>query len=167
MKKIEIKDAHKKAMGFIEEFKAFAMRGNVIDLAVGVIIGGAFGKITTSFVNDIVMPLIGMLLGGVNLKELAVAIPSRWSENGVVKLQYGMFLQSIVDFLIIAFCIFIFIRIINALQRAAIKKAEEAKKAEAIAIAQEEEKNVTPKRSEFEESQLKLLAEIRDILKKT
>jgi large conductance mechanosensitive channel len=97
----------------LKEFRDFALRGNVIDLAVGVIIGGAFGKIVASLVNDVLFPLIGLLLGGVNFSELSFTV-----EDAVVK--YGAFLQSIVDFLIIAFVIFLMIRAMNRLQKPAL-----------------------------------------------
>jgi large conductance mechanosensitive channel len=93
-----------------KEFKAFIMRGNVIDLAVGVIIGGAFGKIVASLVNDILMPLIGLILGGVNFSSLAWTI-------GEASINYGMFLQTVVDFLIIATAIFFIVKGINRLQK--------------------------------------------------
>lgn len=110
-------------MGMMSEFKEFAMRGNVIDLAVGVVIGGAFGKIITSLVNDVVMPVIGKVVGGVNFTELAVVLtPAQMGADGkevaaAVLLRYGAFIQSIIDFALIAFAIFIAIRVINRLQR--------------------------------------------------
>lgn len=112
---------------FLQDFKAFAMRGNVIDLAVGVIIGGAFGKIVSSLVADIIMPPIGLLVGGVNFTELAWVMKPAEIVNGVVKtaavkLNYGQFLQVTFDFLIIAFAVFLFIRLLNKLN----KKKEEA-----------------------------------------
>jgi large conductance mechanosensitive channel len=115
-------------MGMMSEFKEFAMRGNVIDLAVGVVIGGAFGKIITSLVNDVVMPVIGKVVGGVNFTELAVVLtPAQMGADGkevaaAVLLRYGAFIQSIIDFALIAFAIFVAIRVINRLQR----KQEEA-----------------------------------------
>ncbi len=93
----------------LKEFRAFAMRGNVVDLAVAVIIGGAFGKIVTSLVNDILMPLIGLVMGGINFSELAIAVG-----NAVVK--WGAFVQAIIDFIIVAFVIFLIIRTINRLK---------------------------------------------------
>ncbi|MGX6444758.1 large conductance mechanosensitive channel protein MscL [Neobacillus sp. K501] len=120
----------------LNEFKKFAMRGNVIDLAVGVIIGGAFGKIVSSLVNDVIMPLVGLLLGGVDFKSLAITV-------GKAKLSYGLFLQTVVDFLIISFSIFLFIRFLNRFK----KKEEPAKE-----VVQADKKEV-------------LLAEIRDLLK--
>ncbi|MCX7042195.1 MAG: large-conductance mechanosensitive channel protein MscL [Gammaproteobacteria bacterium] len=115
-------------MSFISEFKEFAMRGNVIDLAVGVVIGGAFGKIVSSLVNDVVMPLIGKILGGVNFSELAVVLtPAQMGADGkevaaAVLLRYGAFIQSIIDFALIALAVFMAIKVINRLQR----KKEEA-----------------------------------------
>ena len=121
-----------------QEFKKFAFKGNVMDLAVGVIIGAAFGKIVTSLVADIITPLVGLLLGGINITHLQIQVG-----NAVVK--YGSFLQTIVDFLIVAFSIFMFIRFFNKLKR----KQET------------EEKQEEPKPSREEE----LLTEIRDVLK--
>lgn len=122
---------------FLNEFKAFAMRGNVMDMAVGVIIGGAFGKIVSSMVDDILMPIIGVLTGGIDFKELAITI-------GAANIKYGMFIQNVIDFLIIAFCIFMLIKGINVLSR----KKEEAPAAPAEPGNEE-----------------KLLMEIRDLLK--
>ncbi len=123
---------------FFKEFKDFAMRGNVMDMAVGVIIGGAFGKIVSSLVDDIFMPIIGVLTGGIDFSNLSIKV-----EDANVK--YGMFLQNVIDFLIIAFCIFLMIKAINKLS--AKKEAEPEAPAE-------------PSTTE------KLLAEIRDELKK-
>ena len=109
-------------MKLFDEFKAFVMRGNVVDMAVGVIIGGAFGKIVTSLVNDIFMPIIGMILGNVNFSSLEIKLgePVEGVEQAAIK--YGMFIQEIVNFIIIAFCIFMFIKLINRIQ----KKQEDA-----------------------------------------
>lgn len=140
---------------FLSDFKKFAMKGNVVDMAVGVIIGGAFGKIVTSVVNDIIMPPIGLLVGGVNFKDLkwvmkdAVVAADGTVEQAAVSLNYGNFLQQTFDFLIIAFSIFVMIRLISNLSR----KKEEEKPAPAPAPAPE------PSAEE------KLLAEIRDLLK--
>ena len=135
-------------MGFVKEFKEFAMKGNVIDLAVAVIIGGAFGKIVSSFVADIVMPLIGLLLGGVNFTDLKWVIKDAGIENGVEKaaatLNYGNFIQVTIDFLIIALAIFLAIKAMNSLK----KKEEPAPEAPAAPSAEET-----------------LLGEIRDLLK--
>ncbi|ADM39616.1 large-conductance mechanosensitive channel [Bacillus spizizenii str. W23] len=120
------------------EFKAFAMRGNIIDLAIGVVIGGAFGKIVTSLVNDIIMPLVGLLLGGLDFSGLSFTF-------GDAVVKYGSFIQTIVNFLIISFSIFIVIRTLNGLRR---KKEAEEETAEEASDAQEE-----------------LLKEIRDLLK--
>ena len=109
-------------MKLFDEFKAFVMRGNVVDMAVGVIIGGAFGKIVTSLVNDIFMPIIGVLIGNVNFSDLQIKLgePLEGAEQAAIK--YGMFIQEVVNFLIIALCIFMAIKVINKLQ----KKKEEA-----------------------------------------
>jgi large conductance mechanosensitive channel len=104
-------------MGLLDEFKKFAMRGNVVDLAVGVVIGGAFGKIVTSFVNDVLMPPLGMLLGGVNFAGLAVTLKAADGETPAVLWKYGSFIQSIVDFMIIAFAIFLVVKAMNAMQK--------------------------------------------------
>ena len=109
-------------MKLVDEFKAFVMRGNVVDMAVGVIIGGAFGKIVTSLVNDIFMPIIGMVLGNVDFTSLEIKLgePVEGAEQAAIR--YGMFIQEIVNFLIIAFCIFMFIKLITKMQK---KKEEE------------------------------------------
>lgn len=140
---------------FLEEFKAFAMRGNVVDMAVGIIIGGAFGKIVSSFVGDIVMPALGLLVGGIDFSDLSVTLKQAVMENGqeiapVVMLRYGAFIQVIIDFVIIAFAIFMMIKAMAMLQR---------KKAEAVA-----ETPAPAPEPQISEEQ-KLLAEIRDILK--
>ena len=145
---------------FLQDFKAFAMKGNVVDMAVGVIIGGAFGKIVTSVVNDIIMPPIGLFVGGVNFTDLKWvmkdAIPEQLNEAGeviqaaapAVTLNYGNFLQQTFDFLIIAFSIFLFVSL--------IKKMSEKKKAEEPAAP------APPPAPSKEEV---LLTEIRDLLK--
>ena len=122
-----------------KEFKTFVMRGNVMDLAVGVIIGAAFGKIVTSLVNDVLMPLLGILLGKVNFTDLTIKI-------GSATVKYGMFIQNIVDFLIVAFCIFLMVKVINKI----MKKKDDDNKEEKIVKSDE----------------LKTLEEIRDLLKK-
>ena len=121
----------------MKDFRASIAKGNVLDLAVGVIVGGAFGKIVTSLVNDILMPLLGILLGGISFEELSVTI-------GSAVLQYGLFIQSIVDFLIIALSVFLFVRLIGRMKK--------KKKMEPAAPPQ-------PARQEV------LLTEIRDLLK--
>ena len=139
-------------MGFIKEFKEFAVKGNVMDMAVGVIIGGAFGKIVTSLVNDVLMPVISTLTGGIDFTNLFVTLGdgdfktlAAAQEAGAAVLAYGQFIQNIIDFIIIAFCIFLMIKGMNKLNR---KKEEPAP---------EEPKGPT---------QEELLAEIRDLLKK-
>lgn len=97
----------------IKEFKEFALRGNVIDLAVGVVIGGAFGKIVTSLVNDVLMPVIGLLLGGINFADLKYVITPAVGDIPESAILYGSFIQSIVDFLIISFCIFFFVKLVS------------------------------------------------------
>ena len=129
-------------MGFIKEFKEFAMKGNVMDMAVGVIIGGAFGKIVSSLVDDVLMPLVGKITGGVDFTTLAVTLGE--GENAA-KISYGNFIQNIIDFLIVAFCIFLMIKGMNKLN----KKKEEAPAAPAEPSNEE-----------------KLLGEIRDLLAK-
>ncbi len=136
-------------MSFIKDFKEFALKGNVVDMAVGVIIGGAFGKIVTSVVNNIIMPPIGVITGGVDFTDLKLIIKEAEGEAEAVTLNYGQFIQDIVDFLIIAFCIFLMVKGIAALNR---KKVEEEAAAPAPA----------PEPSAEE----KLLTEIRDLLKK-
>ena len=130
-------------MGFIKEFKEFAMKGNVMDMAVGVIIGGAFGKIVSSLVNDVLMPIVGKLTGGVDFTSLAVTLGEG---EDAAKICYGNFIQNTVDFLIVAFCIFLMLKGINKLNR---KKEEPAPEPEAPAGPTQEE----------------LLSEIRDLLK--
>ena len=138
-------------MGFIKEFKEFAMKGNVMDMAVGVIIGGAFGKIISSLVDDVLMPVIGKLTGGVSFVDLFVTLGdgnyktlAAAKEAGAAVFAYGQFIQNIVDFLIVAFCIFLMLKGINKMNR---KKEEPAPEA--------------PKGPTQEE----LLTEIRDLLK--
>lgn len=102
-------------MSFYQEFKAFAMRGNVVDLAIGVIIGAAFGKIVSSFVNDIIMPPLGVLLGGKDFNSLAIKIHEASGDTPAVFIKYGTFINTIVDFAIIAFVIFVVIKALNKL----------------------------------------------------
>lgn len=136
---------------FLNEFKEFAMRGNVLDMAVGVIIGGAFGKIVSSLVNDVIMPPIGWLIGGVDFSKLKIELPAKQLMEGVVSepatINYGVFLQTLLDFIIVAFCIFLMIKGVNKLSRK--KKEAPAEPAPAPEPSAEE----------------KLLAEIRDLLK--
>ena len=137
-------------MGLIKEFKEFAMRGNVLDMAVGIVIGGAFGKIVSSFVEDILMPPIGVLMGGVNFSDLKVVFKQAVmdGENVVtpeVALRYGNFIQVVFDFLIIAFAIFMLLKAVNKFN----KKKEEA-----------------PAAPEAPPADVQLLTEIRDLLQK-
>lgn len=143
-------------MAFLKEFKEFAMRGNVVDMAVGVIIGGAFGKIVSSLVNDIIMPPIGWLIGGVDFTQLKVTFPESFMnpDAAPVTWNYGSFIQVVIDFIIIAFCIFLLIKGINRLSN--LKRKEEEKPVEPVTTA------APPEPSE----DIKLLTEIRDLLKK-
>ncbi len=119
---------------FLENFKAFAMRGNVVDMAVGVIIGSAFGKITTSLVNDVFMPLLGLLTGGVNFGGMFYALDGQTyasmeaaAEAGVGTVNYGQFIQCIIDFILVAFCMFLVVRLMNKLHRKQEPTAEPTK----------------------------------------
>ena len=132
-------------MGFISEFKEFAVKGNVIDMAVGVVIGGAFGKIVTSLVGDVIMPVVGVITGGVNFSDLKVILKEAVGEVPAVTINYGVFIQTIVDFTIIAFCIFVAIKAINKLKR---------------------EKPAEPEAPAEPSEDILLLREIRDSLKK-
>ena len=129
------KEILKKGNSTLKEFKQFISRGNVIDLSVGVIIGSAFGKIVSSVVNDILMPVIGIMIGGLNFSSLTIQV-------GNATIRYGSFLQNVIDFLIVAACIFVFIKLLSKLSK---KKEEEE-------VIQKDE-------------QVKLLEEIRDLLK--
>lgn len=131
-------------MSMVQEFKKFAMRGNVIDMAVGIVIGVAFGKIVSSFVADVVMPPLGLLLGGVDFKDLAIVLKDAIGDTPAVVIAYGQFIQTIVDFVIIAFVIFLVIKAMNSL-----KAKEEAAPSAPPAPTKEEV----------------LLTEIRDLLK--
>lgn len=104
-------------MSMLTEFKSFAMRGNVVDMAVGIVIGGAFGKIVSSFVADVLMPPLGLLLGGVNFSALAVTLKDATEGADAVLLKYGVFVQSVVDFVIIAFAIFLVVKAMNSLKK--------------------------------------------------
>lgn len=104
-------------MSITKEFKEFAMRGNVVDMAVGIIIGGAFGKIVSSFVQDVIMPPIGLLLGGVDFSDLAISLKEAVGETPAVMLKYGVFVNTVIDFLIIAFAIFMMVKVMNTLKR--------------------------------------------------
>ncbi|MEE4283623.1 MAG: large-conductance mechanosensitive channel protein MscL [Pseudomonadales bacterium] len=104
-------------MGMISEFKDFAMRGNVVDMAVGIVIGGAFGKIVSSFVADVLMPPIGLMLGGVDFSDLALTLQEAAGDTAPVLMSYGVFIQTVVDFLIIAFAIFLVVKAMNSLKK--------------------------------------------------
>ena len=132
-------------MKFLDEFKKFAMKGNMVDMAVGIIIGAAFGKIVSSLVNDIIMPPIGMLLGGVNFTDLKLTIKAATELIPAVTWNYGNFIQVAIDFLIVALAVFMLVKGINAM-----KKKEEAAPAAPAAPTKDQE----------------LLTEIRDLLKK-
>lgn len=131
-------------MGMISEFKAFAVKGNVVDMAVGIIIGAAFGKIVSSFVGDVVMPPLGLLIGGVDFSDLAITLKAAQGDVPAVVLAYGKFIQTVIDFIIIAFAIFMGVKAINRLKR------EEAK---------------APTTPPVPTPQETLLTEIRDLLK--
>jgi len=131
-------------MSMMSEFKSFAMRGNVVDMAVGIVIGAAFGKIVSSFVNDVLMPPIGVLLGGVDFSNLSLSLKDATDTTAAVMLNYGLFIQSVIDFLIIAFAIFMVVKAMKSMK----KKEEEVPAA-------------PPKPS----AEVELLTEIRDTLK--
>ena len=130
-------------MGMIQEFKTFAMRGNVVDMAVGIIIGGAFGKIVSSFVADVIMPPIGILIGGVDFSNLAIVLKEAVGDVAAVTINYGAFIQTVLDFMIIAFAIFMAIKAMNSLKK---------------------EKEETPEEPPAPSKEETLLTEIRDIL---
>ncbi|CAI8931907.1 MULTISPECIES: large-conductance mechanosensitive channel protein MscL [unclassified Pseudomonas] len=131
-------------MGVLNEFKAFAVKGNVVDMAVGIIIGAAFGKIVTSFVGDLIMPPIGMLIGGVDFSDLAITLKAADGAIPAVVLAYGKFIQTIIDFVIVAFAIFMGVKAINRLKR---------------------EESVAPSLPPVPTKEEELLGEIRDLLK--
>ncbi|MCI8387951.1 MAG: large-conductance mechanosensitive channel protein MscL [Clostridiales bacterium] len=147
-------------MKLFDEFKKFAFKGNVVDMAVGVIIGGVFGNIVTSLVNDIIMPPIGLLIGGVDFSDLKVVLKEAVGETAAVTINYGAFIQTIINFLIVAFAVFFCVKLLNKAQELAHKKEREA--AEAAAKAAAEAKAKEPKAPTTEE----LLTEIRDLLAK-
>lgn len=131
-------------MSLLKEFREFAVKGNVVDLAIGVIIGGAFGKIVSSLVNDIIMPPIGLLIGGVDFKDLAIVLKEAQDGAEAITLKYGAFLQNVFDFIIIAIAVFVMVKLINNL-----KKSPEPE----------------PEKAPEPTSEEKLLTEIRDLLK--
>lgn len=135
---------------FINEFKAFAVKGNAVDMAVGVIIGGAFGKIVSSIVNDLIMPPIGWLIGGVNFSDLKITLPAEKIADGIemqaATINYGSFIQNLIDFVIIAFCVFLLVKGINKL-------------------ANKNQEKPAPTPAPEPSAEEKLLAEIRDLMK--
>ena len=131
-------------MSMMKEFKTFAMRGNVVDMAVGIIIGAAFGKIVTSIVNDVIMPPIGMLLGGIDFSSFMFTLKEAFGDAPAVVIKYGAFINTVVDFLIVAFAIFLVIKGINSMKK------------------KEEEQPAAPPKPSNQEV---LLTEIRDLLK--
>ena len=132
-------------MGMMSEFKDFAMKGNVVDMAVGIIIGAAFGKIVASFVNDVLMPPIGLAIGGVDFSKLTHVLQAAGDGVEEVAIRYGAFMQSIIDFLIIALAIFMAVKVMNKMQK---------------------EKEEAPAEPEAPAEDIVLLGEIRDLLKK-
>ncbi len=132
-------------MGMMSEFKEFAIKGNVVDMAVGIIVGAAFGKIVSSFVKDIIMPPIGVMMGGVDFTDLAITIQEAAGEIPAVAIRYGAFIQTIIDFIIVAMAIFVAVKVMNNMKKA----KEEVPKADPV-----------PSNEEV------LLTEIRDLLKK-
>lgn len=132
-------------MSMMQEFKEFAIKGNVVDMAVGIIIGAAFGKIVSSFVNDIIMPPLGVLIGGVDFSDLAIMLKEAVGEAPAVSINYGAFVMTVIDFLIVALAIFVAIKAMNSLKK------------------KEEESPSEPPKPSNEEV---LLTEIRDLLKK-
>ena len=134
-------------MGMLSEFKEFAVKGNVVDMAVGIIIGAAFGKIISSLVKDVIMPPIGLAMGGVNFSDLAVVLQEAQGEVAAVTINYGVFIQTIIDFLIIAFAIFVAVKAMNAAK-----------------AAREEEEEAAPEEPPEPSDEAKLLTEIRDLL---
>ncbi|MBI1907367.1 MAG: large-conductance mechanosensitive channel protein MscL [Rhodocyclales bacterium] len=131
-------------MGMLKEFREFAVKGNVVDMAVGIIVGAAFGKIVSSFVGDVVMPPLGLLIGGVDFSDLAIVLKAAAGDVPAVTLAYGKFIQTVMDFTIVAFAIFIAVKAINTLKR----KEQEA-----------------PAAPPAPSAEAQLLAEIRDLLK--
>lgn len=143
-KRINLEETKEKSKQFWDDFKKFAFKGNMVDLALAVVIGGAFGKIVSSLVNDIIMPLLGMMLGNINFKELTFTFPKMVGGMNGVTLSYGMFIQNVIDFMLVALSMFLVVKLLTKFQR----KKEEAP--------------APPAEPSVEE---KLLTEIRDILK--
>lgn len=141
-----VKDAAGKGTSFLKEFRDFAMKGNVIDMAVGVVIGTAFGKIVSSLVSDIIMPLVGVLVGSVDFKDLGITLHEKTADHDAIILSYGAFIQTVLDFIIIAFAIFLTIKVLTRVKNAVISE----KAAQPAPVDEKTE----------------LLKEIRDLLKK-
>ena len=137
----------KSGTSFLKEFQKFAVKGNVMDMAIGVIIGTAFGKIVSSLVADVIMPIISLFVGNIDLKDLAITLKDKTETSAGIELHYGMFLQNLLDFVIVAFAIFIFIKVIIKLKT---KLISEEKAEDAAPVVPED---------------VKLLTEIRDLLK--
>ena len=137
----------KSGTSFLKEFQKFAVKGNVMDMAIGVIIGTAFGKIVSSLVADVIMPIISLFVGNIDLKDLAITLKDKTETGAGIELHYGMFLQNLLDFVIVAFAIFIFIKVIIKLKT---KLISEEKAEDAAPVVPED---------------VKLLTEIRDLLK--
>lgn len=137
-------------MGLLAEFKEFAVKGNVADMAVGIIVGAAFGKIVSSFVNDVVMPPIGLLVGGVNFNDLAYVLKAAEGETAAVAVRYGAFLQTVFDFVIVAFAVFMAIKAMNTVKR-----------------MREQEEAAPPPAAPEPSDEVKLLTEIRDLMAKS
>ncbi|MBQ8706543.1 MAG: large-conductance mechanosensitive channel protein MscL [Succinivibrionaceae bacterium] len=135
-----------KGVSFLKEFRDFAMKGNILDMAIGVVIGGAFGKIVSSLVSDVIMPIVGKICGNTDFKDWAYTLQEKTDTAEAIVISYGSFIQTVIDFIIIAFAIFMFIKVINNLKRAIIKETKEEAVAEPPADVQ-------------------LLTEIRDLLK--
>jgi large conductance mechanosensitive channel len=135
-----------KGVSFLKEFRDFAMRGNILDMAIGVVIGGAFGKIVSSLVSDIIMPIVGKICGNTDFKDLAYTLQEKTDTAEAIVISYGAFIQTVIDFIIIAFAIFLSMKLINNLKKAIIKENKEEATAEPPADIQ-------------------LLTEIRDLLK--
>ena len=148
-----MKDLKNAGTSFLQEFKKFAMRGNVIDMAIGVVVGTAFSKIVSSLVADVIMPILGVIVGSVDFKDLAIALRDKTETQEAVILNYGAFIQTVFDFLLIALSIFIAMKVIINIQKRFIAQEDEAKaKDEAAAAAKPD-------------PQIELLTEIRDLMK--
>lgn len=135
-------------MKIVEEFKTFALKGNVVDMAVGIIIGAAFGKIVSSLVSDVIMPPVGLLIGGVNFSDLSIVLKDAVGDVPAVTMNYGNFIQVVFDFLIVAFAIFMMVKGMNSLKK------------------KEDQKVATPPAPPAPTKEEQLLSEIRDLLKK-